>query len=415
MNAAVKFNPVGLSFGDLYHLLQRMRRDEPVFYWSEQDCWIFNRYDDITAILKDRRFSNEGSLEIMNSSYCPAAKEILSRGINWNETVQVNGAEGETHTRLRAVMQRILTPHRFKAMEPTVRQMVTKLIDGFVGNGHCDIATEFCWPLPVEVIFDVIGFKSEEEDLKQLQTWSDDMFRLWLVPMSEEEQIRCARHAVQFQEYIRLKIADRRKNPRQDLLTEFVRQLDSGEARITEDELVLIFPMNLIGAGHETTKAQLGNAIYQLLLQPARWQGIVAKPSTIPEVIEECMRLDGSVVAWYRTTTEAVYIAGKHLPKNAKVVMMFGAGNHDEGKYSDAESFCPTRGVRNGHLTFSAERHFCLGAPLARMEMRIALEEMSKRLPKLRLAPEQNVEYDASFATRSIKSLKLHWDVPADV
>jgi cytochrome P450 len=412
MSTAVQFKPMGLSFADLYALFRRMRESSPVYYWAEYDSWVFSRYDDILAILRDRRFSNEGSLEVINNSYCPAARQILSEGINWNTTPQVNGAEGETHTRLRSVMQSILTPQRFRAMEPTIRRMVTGLIDGFIARGHCDLAPEFCLPLPVEVIFDVIGFRREEEDLRQLQTWSDDMFRLWLVPMPEVDQIRCARHAIQFQRYIREKIADRRKNPRADLLTEFVRKLDEGQSKISEDELVLLFPMNLIGAGHETTKAQLANTIYQLLLDPSRWQDVVARPQTIPEVVEEGLRFDGSVVAWYRTTVEPVEIAGAKLPRNAKVIMLLGAANHDESKFANPEAYCPTRGVRNGHLTFSAERHFCLGAPLARLEMKIALEELVSRMPSLRLAPGARIEYVPAVPTRVIQSLPVEWDRP---
>src|SRR5262245_64600676 len=226
MGAATQFNPMGLSYPDLYALFQRMRDEAPVYYWAEYDCWVFSRYEDILAILKDRRFSNEGSLEVMNNSYCPEARAILGQGINWNKTVQVNGAEGETHTRLRAVMQSILTPRRFQGMEPTIRHMVTGLIDSFAARGSCDLVAEFCYPLPIEVIFDVIGFRRDEEDLKQLQTWSDDMFRLWLTPMQDADQIRCAEHSIQFQRYMREKIADRRRNPRDDLLTEFVRKLD---------------------------------------------------------------------------------------------------------------------------------------------------------------------------------------------
>jgi cytochrome P450 len=411
MVAATQFNPVGLSFADLYALFARMRETSPVYYWAEYDCWVFSRYEDIVAILKDRRFSNEGSLEVMNNSYCPEARAILGQGINWNTTLQVNGAEGETHTRLRSVMQAILTPRRFQAMEPTIRRMVTGLIDSFIGRGRCDLAADLCYPLPVEVIFDVIGFRREEEDLKQLQTWSDDMFRLWLTPMSEADQVRCAEHSIQFQRYIRDKIADRRRNPRDDLLTEFVRKLDEGSSKLTEDELVLLFPMNLIGAGHETTKAQLANTIYQLLVDGARWRDVVARPEIIPNVVEEGLRLDGSVVAWYRTTVEPVEIAGAKLPGKAKVIMLFGAANHDAAKFADPESYCPARGIRNGHLTFSAERHFCLGAPLARLEMKVALEELAKRIPTLRLVPGAKIEYVPSVATRVIESLPVEWDV----
>jgi cytochrome P450 len=229
--------------------------------------------------------------------------------------------------------------------------------------------------------------------------------------MQDADQVRCAEHAIQFQRYMREKIADRRRNPREDLLTEFVRKLDEGNSKITEDELVLIFPMNLIGAGHETTKAQLANTVYQLLVDPARWRDVVAGPGSIPNVVEEGLRMDGSVVAWYRTTVEPVELAGAKLPGNAKVIMLFGAANHDTAKFADPESFCPSRGVRSGHLTFSAERHFCLGAPLARLEMKVAIEELAKRLPTLRLAPGKTVEYVPAVATRAIQRLPVEWDV----
>ncbi|HLY54560.1 MAG TPA: cytochrome P450 [Stellaceae bacterium] len=413
MGIAEEFRPLGAGFAEIYAFLKRARDEAPVFYWQEHDVWVVSRYDDVQKVLIDPVFSNEGNLGVMNNSYCPEAKAILAGGIDFMETPQVNALEGEDHARVRKVMLNILTPKRFRSMEGSVRTMVTKLIDGFVQDGRCDFVTQFCYPLPVQVIFDVIGFKVEEENLEQLQTWSDDMFRLWLTPMSPEDQVRCARHAVQFQRYMKEKMAERRRAPRDDLLSEFVRQLDSGEAKASEDEIVIMFPMNLIGAGHETTKSALSNAMYQLLSQPSRWQDVVAHPETLSGVVDECLRIDSSVMAWYRTVAEDVELSGVRLEKGAKIVALIGAANHDERHFKDAESFCPVgRTERSGHLSFSIGRHFCLGAPLARMEMKIALEELAKRLPNLRMAPGQSIEYDPAVATRVIKHLQLEWDAP---
>lgn len=414
MSLASDFNPMGASYSDLYKFTERARREEPVFFWDQYKVWVVSRYEDCLKVLSDTRFSNDGNLGIMNASYCPEAREILSRGINWNETPQVNALEGAHHTRLRGVMQKILTPARFRAMQPTVRRMVNELIDEFIDKGQCDFVEDFTYPLPVKVIFDVIGFKPEEENLPQLQIWSDDMFRLWLVPMSPEDQIRCARHAVQYQDYMRAKIADRRANPRDDLLSEFVRQLDAGEGQLSEDELIILFPMNLIGAGHETTKAALANALYQLLSVPERWQSVIADPATLPSVVEECLRLDSSVFGWYRTATEDVELGGKTIRKGEPLIALLGSANHDPDKYADAESFCPhKRGERSGQLAFSTGRHFCMGAPLARMEMIVALEELARRLPNLRLAKNAQIEYDPSVAVRALKHLRIEWDPPA--
>lgn len=411
MGIAEKFQPIGQSHEALYAFLREARAEEPVFHWAEHDVWVVTRYEDVQKVLGDAdHFTVEGNLGVMNNSYCPEAQKILSEGIDWIRVPQVNGVEGATHSRLRKVMQNILTPQRFREMEPRVREEVIRLIDGFTADGHCDFVTQFAYPLPVWVIFAIIGFQADEEDLAQLQQWSDDTFSLWLVPMSAERQAECARNAVRFQNYIKAKIADRRAHPRDDLLTDFVREVDAGDGRLSEDELTIMFPMNLIGAGHETTKSALGNAVYHLLKDPQRWQALIDDPSLIPSIVDETLRWDGSVFAWYRTVSDEVEIGGKTLPPGAKVVAALGSANHDETKFDDPERFCPARGNKPTHLTFSYGRHFCPGAPLARMELRIALEEIARRLPNLRLKPGQTIAYDPSVATRTLSHLELEWD-----
>ena len=411
MSFAEKFQPAGASHEALLAFLRTARRVDPVFYWAEHDIWVVTRYDDVQKVLGDaEHFSVQGNLGVMNNKYCPEARKALSEGIDWNNVPQVNGVEGETHARLRKVMQNILTPQRFTDMEGRIRQEVVRLIDSFAAEGHCEFIRQFAYPLPVHVIFAVIGFVAEEEDLAQLQKWSDDTFSLWLAPMSPERQAECARHAVQFQNYIKAKIADRRANPRDDLLTDFVREVDAGDGRLSEDELTIMFPMNLIGAGHETTKSALGNALYHLLSERSRWQALVDDPKGIPLAVEETLRWDGAVFAWYRTVSSAVEIGGKKLPIGAKVIAAMGSANHDENKFADADKFCLARGNNPPHLTFSYGRHFCPGAPLARMELRIALEELAKRLPNLRLRAGQDVKYDPSVATRTLSHLELEWD-----
>jgi len=413
MSVANRFAPVGAKHEDLLLFLKEARTEEPVFYWQEHDIWVVTRYDDVKKVLGDaKNFTVEGNLGVMNAGYCPQAQKILSSGIDWIKIPQVNGVEGPVHKRLRKVMQNILTPERFREMEPRIRLEVTRLIDAFIDKGNCDFVSEFAYPLPVFVIFAVIGFLAEEEDLEQLQRWSDDTFMLWLAPLTPEQQVECANHAVEFQRYMAKKIADRRANPRDDLLTDFVREVDAGDGRLSEEELTIMFPMNLIGAGHETTKSALGNALYHMLGEPSRWQAIVDDPASIPQAVEETLRWDGSVFGWYRSVIDDVEIGGKTLPKGAKVVALLGSANHDENKFDDPESFCPARGNKPAHMTFSFGRHFCPGAPLARMELRIALEELARRLPGLRLKPDQQVEYEPSLATRTLKRLDIEWTPP---
>ncbi len=411
MSISQEFCPIGQDYTDLHRFLEKARTEEPVFYWEQQGIWVITRYDDVTEVLTDaENFTNEGNLSVMNSGYCEEATRILATGIDWTKVPQINDMEGERHARVRSVVQNILSPARLREMEPRIRQNVAELIDRFVDDKKCEFVSQFCYPLPVRVIFDLIGFDEKEHDLAQLQIWSDNMFRLWLVPLSEEEQIECATHAVQFQEYIRNLLADRRRNPRNDLLTDFARELDQEDARVSEDEVIIMFPMNLIGAGHETTKAALSNAVYHMLSTPEWWQAIVDDPSTIPGAVEESLRFDGSVLAWYRTVLKKTTLGGKALNPGDKVMAVLGSANHDADVFDRAEEFCPARSRHPKQLTFSTGRHFCLGAPLARLEMQFALEELSSRLPGLRLSPGQPIKYMDSVATRVIEALQLEWD-----
>lgn len=411
MSLSQEFQPIGQDHASLHSYLKRVRDEEPVFFWEDQGIWVVTNYEDVDEVLSDgSHFTAEGNLSVMNQGYCQEARDILSKGIDWINVPQVNDTEGETHMRLRTVMQEILSPVHVREMQPKIKRNVTALIDEFVNRKSCEFVSEFSYPLPVKVIFDLIGFDAEEHDLEKLQLWSDDMFRLWLAPLTEDEQIVCARHAVQFQDYIRGLLRDRRESPRDDLLTSFAKELQGDDPRISEDEVILMFPMNIIGAGHETTKAALTNAIYHLLSVPQRWQGIIDDPSTIPNVVEETLRFDGSVFAWYRTVKQSVSLSGKDLKPGDKVMAVLGSANHDDTKFDAPADFCPMRDKRPKQMTFSTGRHFCVGAPLARLEMQLALEELSQRLPGLRLKAGQPLHYMESVATRVITELQLEWD-----
>jgi len=407
MTVVEEFNPVGMPFEDVYSALERAREEQPVFYSKAMQAWVVTRYDDIKSMLDDPVFTVEGTLSGFN--YESETEAILSTGINWNQTPHIAGAEGEDHARLKKVLLPILNPPRLRALEPVVREITVDLIERFQGRGHCEFMAEFAYLLPIYTVFRFIGFNPEDDDLDQLARWSGNTFKIWLTPMEPEEQKACARDAVDYQEYIRAKINDRRKHPRDDLMTEMVQQMDRGEIEMTEDELVLMYIFTFIGAGHETTMAQLGNSVYQLLREPERWQSLKDNPEQVDDVVEETIRYDGSVLCWYRRVAADTQFLGHALKEGEFVVMAFGSGNHDTCKFADPESYCPVREHRQRPLTFSQGRHFCLGAPLARLEVKVALQELSQRLPDLAMVPEQSIKLAPSVATRALERLDLQW------
>ncbi len=407
MTIADSFQPVGAPFDEVYSLYRQARAEEPVFFSRELGCWVVTRYDDIMDMLRDPAFTNEGTLSGFN--YEPETEAILSTGINWNTTSHINGVEGDEHRRFKHVLAPILSPVRLRAQESAVRAIAVELIEAFKDRGHCEFMAEFAYLLPILTMFQFIGFNRREDDLEQLAKWSGSTFAIWLTPMAPAEQKECALQAVEYQRYIRDKLNDRRRNPRDDLITEMVQAMDHGEIDLNEDELILMYIFTFIGAGHETTMAQLGNTMYQLLLEPGRWQSLLDNPRMVADVVEETIRYDASVVAWYRRVAEDTEFRGFPMKRGEFVVMMFGSGNHDERKFEQPGTYCPVRPNRERPLTFSRGRHFCLGAPLARLEVRVALEEFAARLPGIRLAPGQPIDMAPSVATRAIKRLELQW------
>ena len=407
MTIAESFHPVGASYDDVYAVLRKSREEEPVFYSDELQSWVVTRYDDIMDMLADPVFTNEGTLSGFN--YDPETEAILSTGINWNETAHINGVEGREHSRFKKILLPILSPRRLRRLEPMVRGICADLIEGFRENGRCEFMREFAYLLPILTMFRFIGFNEREDDLEQLAKWSGSTFAMWLTPMEPEQQKDCAQQAMDYQRYIRARFDERRRNPKDDLITEMVTAMDRGEIDLSEDELVLMYIFTFIGAGHETTMAQLGNTLYQLLKEPERWQFLVEHPENVDDVVEETIRYDGSVLCWYRRVAQDTEFRGFPLKRGQFVVMAFGSGNHDEDKFRDAESYCPVRPDRERPLTFSQGRHFCLGAPLARQEVRVALEELVRRLPQVRLTPGQQISMAPSVATRAIERLELEW------
>ncbi len=413
MDHITEFEPAGASFEDVYGFLAEARDKAPIFYSEKHGGWIVTRYDDVVAVARNNNFTVENALQAANGgAYCPEAVSVLSTGVDWNKTLHVQSGDGPDHSRFRRAIMGVISPKRLREMQPIVDGLVTKLIDGFIARGSCEYVSEFAYPLAMLTTLNLIGFNDAEDDMSHFPVWIDDTFRLLLAALTEKEQVVAATNAVAFQNYIRAKILDRRQNPRDDLLSDILAELSSGRASMTDDELVIMFTHSFVGAGHETTKLALTNTIFHLLEPRERWEQLKANPDKVSAFVEESLRYDAPLLAWFRYCTEDTEIGGQMIRKGDKVVMMLGSANHDAAKYGEAESFCPFRGESTPHMTFNTGKHFCAGAPLARMELNAALAHLSQRIPSLRLKPDQEISYVPNFGSRVITALELEWDVP---
>jgi len=412
MAAITEFEPAGASFEALYDFLALARRENPIFFSKKHNGWIVTRYDDLVAVVRSSNFTVENALKgAQSGQYCPEANGILNRGVDWNKTLHVQSDDGPNHTRFRKALMSVITPKRIREMHPIVENLVTSLIDKFIGKGECEFVSEFAFPLAMQTTLNLIGFKEAEDDMRKFPTWINDTFRMLLANLTPAEQVQAATHAVEFQDYIRAKIAARKATPRNDLLSAILENLSSGAAKLTEDELIIMMTHSFVGAGQETTKLALTNSMYHLLSRRDRWEELLFDRSRVPDFVEECLRFDAPLLAWYRYCAADTNIGGKLIRKGDLVVIVYGSANHDEARFSDADSFCPVHEKKSAHLTFNTGRHSCVGAPLARLELNTALSALSARIPGIRLRHNQQIAYAPNFGNRDIPKLHLEWDI----
>lgn len=374
------FNPYYSD--DMFPILAAARASEPVFYSPEVNCWVVTRYEDAMAILHDpERFSSENTSEPVTPMHADAVK-ILQEGGFAAEAVQSN-AGGEKHARIRNVSTQLLNVRTFARLEPDIRQLVAEGIARIADKGSVDIVSGFTYELPARVIFRILGVP--EEDTADIKRWSNNRTQIQFSPSTYEQQIEGARNLVEFWNYCVRFVQDRLRNPREDFPSNLLKLRNGDDSIITINEVNSVM-FGLFFAGHETTTNQLTNAFRSLLSTPGAWEALCADPSLIPNAVEEAFRYSGAVINWRRRTKCEVEVGGIKLPAGSNVMLSFASANRDATLFSDPENFDVRRPNARKQITMGNGLHVCLGAPLARLEMKIVLEEFTRRFPRMRLA-----------------------------
>jgi cytochrome P450 len=282
------------------------------------------------------------------------------------------------------------------------------LVDAFVQEGQADLMAQFAYQLPRMVIADIVGVPWA--DIPKFGQWSEEWATyLFTVGLPLEQQLQGARSAVALQNYCEALIEQRRRQPQDDLLSDLVQAQEEDGSSLSLNELVGLIMAFLI-AGHLTTSDMIGNALILLLKQPELWQALCRAPKLAPMMIEETLRRDSSVPGLMRTATEDVVFKGVSIAKGSRLFLAFGPANHDEAVFPDPTRFDLERENLHKHVAFGQGVHFCIGAPVARLEGQVALEVLSQRLPNLRFQPGQTVAYRPSLVFRGPEQLHLMWD-----
>ncbi|SNR56969.1 Cytochrome P450 [Actinomadura mexicana] len=407
----VHFDPLSPEqLADPYPLYSRMRAECPVFYAQEHDLWIVTRHEDVLAVVRDTKtFSSENAVRASVRPLPAPALAVLAEG--WPLSPTLTDSDGDVHRRLRLLVSKAFTPRRIQEMEGPVRRMTDELIDGFAAEGRADIIERFAWHLPLAAIADILGVP--RKDVPLLHRWSYSWLRLMQATDPPEELMACASDVVSMQRYFMEELRRREREGGSDLMAELLTARIAGREPLTTVEAMRV-PMNLIIAGHVTVTRAIGNGLTTLLAAPEQLEAVRRDPDLIPTMVEEILRFESPAQGLFRTVREDTVLGGVALPAGARVMVHWGSGNRDQSVFPDPDAFDVTRDSATTHLAFGKGVHACLGAPLARLQLKIAIPRLLERLPGLRLAHGADAAVrDTIFFARGFKKLTLVWDAEA--
>lgn len=384
----------------MYSVIRTVRPvlEVPVPNYSGPGVWMLTRYRDVHSALRDPRFSVERLRAPVMRDNLDRMPEFLRQSATGMRSMLV--MDPPDHTRVRKLVHKAFTPKRVAALRGHIEAIVRELADEAQAKGTFDLIHDVAEPLPAIVIAELLGVPAE--DHRQFRQWSSTMINGFGSP-SAEARATGAEAARQVFDYLADIIAARRRAPREDLISAMIAAQEERDA-LTDAELLATGNLLLL-AGHETTTNLIGNGTLALLREPDQWKRLCQEPALLPTAIEELLRYDGPVQATVRVALEDVAIDDQVIPEGSLVLVSIGAANHDPDTFEDPDQLDLAR-VPNPHLAFGFGTHFCLGAPLARLEARLAFDALTKRFPGLSLADDRPV-YRTNPVLRGLTSLDV--------
>lgn len=412
-----------------YPFYDMLRQHDPVHWDDEMGFWVLTQYTDIDSLYTDERFSRAQGL-MRGFERLSEADRSTASPVYHSFSQTVFYADPPYHTHLRGLMSHAFTPRRVERLRPYIQQTVDELLDTACAKPVADIIQDLAYPLPVMVIAELLGLPAA--DRAMFKKWSDDLFAILgtVRPKSHELLERAAQSLEEMTDYVRALSRARRESPQDDLLTALLtvtendafdcphshrpNTLPAGEgvvlersasSNLTGEELVANINI-LLSTGHETTTHLMGNGLLALLQNPDEMRKLQAKPALMASAIEEMLRYDNPVQITYRSAVEEAEIQGRRIRKGDLVNTIIGSANRDPQRFTHPDRFDITRN-EGRHLGFGVGIHFCIGAPLVRLEAEIVFETLLRRFPKLRLATD-SLEWQEHPIFRGLKHLPVY-------
>ncbi|WP_405448708.1 cytochrome P450 [Streptomyces achromogenes] len=393
------FDPWDPAFvADPYPAYAELRARGRVIRYEPSDQWLVPHHADVSALLRDRRLGRTYLHRFTHEEFGrtpPPPEHEPFHTLNDHGMLDL---EPPDHTRIRRLVAKAFTPRTVERLAPYVHRLAGELVATLVGNGGGDLLTDVAEPLPVAVIAELLGIP--EADRPLLRPWSADICGMYELNPSEETAARAVRASVEFSGYLRELIAARRAEPGEDLVSALIAAHDEGD-RLTGQELVSTVVL-LLNAAHEATVNATVNGWYALFRHPGQLAALRADHSLVPSAIEELLRYDTPLQLFERWVLDDIEIDGTTIPRGSEVALLFGSANHDPAVFADPGRLDLTR-AENPHISFSAGIHYCVGAPLARIELAASLTALLERAPTLALAAEP--ERRPNFVMRGLRGL----------
>jgi len=389
-------------YANPYPVYDRFREEAPIYWSNRFQAWILTRYTDVAATIRDtQRFSNARRVPALLEKLPPSVQSEIGP-LKRHFSIGLVQSDPPDHTRIRALVNKTFTPRMVEDLRPRIQAITDELLDNVIATGSMDVIADFAYPLPATVICEFVGVPVEARD--HYKSWSSRIFRFLGTGRPELTIVREAQQALlELEQYFRDLFVVLRRQPKDDLLSHLVRVEVEGQ-RLSEDELLALCS-TFVSAGHETTTNLIGMGVLALLQHPAQLERLRTRPDLMRQAVEEMLRYESPLQRNLKVATVDVALGDQQIRAGDLMFPMLGAANRDPAQFPNPHSFDLER-LDNRHLAFGLGPHFCLGAPLARLECQLAIETLLRRLDSLELV-NNHFDWGEDIALRGLKSLPI--------
>lgn len=390
-------------YTDPYPFYEALHRQTPRFFWEDYGHWCFAGFKDVSALLRDKRFGRQILHVATREELGFPAPKPSTRDFDLAEKYSLLALEPPAHTRLRTLVNRAFVSRHVEQLRPRIETLANELIDAFEPQHEVELLKAFAAPVPATIIAEMIGLPAAMAP--QLVAWSNTMVQMYMFGASEADEHAANRASADFMAYLSEVIVERRACPREDLLSHMITAEVDGE-KLSHEEVVSTAIL-LLNAGHEATVHTTGNGVKSIIESGLDPKALFATPAQTEASIEECLRFDAPLHMFTRYALTDVDLDERISLKKGDVIgLMLGAANRDPTRFAHPGTFDPFRSD-GGHVSFGAGIHFCIGAPLARIELQVALKALFTRLPRLRLATLPH--YNNVYHFHGLERLDVAW------